>query len=228
MSTSGGGTVNGVLDVIMLACAVRAAAVLLGAGIGRLLRRPPVAAIALWLVVAVPSLLQIGFPGLLPRLERDPGLIRADGQWWRLVTSVVVQDGGVAGTVFNLVVLAVIAVVAVRAWGAGRTLIIFAAGVVAFNLAATFAWPSGGAGNSAATFVLAASVTGLALTAARQRITILLAAVTAACGIVLLVLGDLHGAAMIGGLVAGLLVSAVSPPAAIVTPAARGRPGPGR
>jgi hypothetical protein len=83
-------------------------------------------------------------------------------------------------------------------------------------------------GNSAATFFLAASVTGLALMVARQWIAVLLAAVTAASGIVLLVLSDLHGAAMIGGLVAGLLVSAVSPPAGIVTPAAQGRLAPGR
>ena len=158
------------------------------------------AAIALWLIVAIPSLLQTPFPGLLRALERDPDQIRQHGQWWRLVTSAVVQDGGIAGTVWNLVILAVVGVVAIRAWGALRGLIIFAVGVVGFNLATTFAWPSVGAGNSAATFTLAASVTGLALVQVRDRVALLLAALTAGCGIFLLALLDAHGSAMLGGL----------------------------
>jgi len=221
MSTSGGGTVNAVLYVIVLACSVRAAAALLGGDLARLLRRPPVAAVALWLVVAIPSLLQFAFPSLLRALERDPDQIRQHGQWWRLFTSAVVQDGGVAGTVWNLVILAVVAVVAIRAWGSARGLIIFAVGVVGFNLATTYAWPSVGAGNSAATFTLAASVTGLAVVKARDRVTVLLAAVTAACAIVLLVLLDAHGIAMLGGLVIGVLAGAISPPGTAPTPAAR-------
>jgi hypothetical protein len=43
MSSSGGGTANAVLSVIVLACAVRAGAILLGRDIARVLRRPPVA-----------------------------------------------------------------------------------------------------------------------------------------------------------------------------------------
>jgi hypothetical protein len=212
MSSSGGGTVNAVLYVIVLACAVRSGAVLLGRDLARVLRRPPVAAVALWLIVAVPSLLQLAVPGLLRALERDPDQIRQHGQWWRLVTSVVVQDGGVAGTVFNLVILAIVAVVAIGAWGSARGLIIFAVGAVGFDLATTFAWPSVGAGNSAATFTLAASVTGLAAVKVREPAVVLLAAVTAGCGIFLLALGDAHGSAVAGGLVIGALTAAISPP----------------
>jgi membrane associated rhomboid family serine protease len=171
--------------------------------------------------VAIPSLLQIPFPGLLRALERDPDQIRQHGQWWRLVTSAVVQDGGIAGTVFNLVILAIVGVVAIRAWGSLRGLIIFAVGVVGFNLATTFAWPSVGAGNSAATFTLAASVTGLALVKVRGRVVMLLGALTAACGIVLLALLDAHGSAVLGGLVIGVLVAAISPPGLIPDSAAR-------
>jgi hypothetical protein len=71
MSSSGSGTLNAVLYVIMLACAVRAGAVLLGGDITRRRQLPPVAAVALWLIVAIPSLLQFAFPGLLHALERD-------------------------------------------------------------------------------------------------------------------------------------------------------------
>ena len=221
MSTSGGGTVNAVLYVIMLACTVRAGAVLLGGDIARVLRRPPVAAVALWLIVAIPSLLQFAFPGLLDALERDPDQIRQRGQWWRLFTSAVVQDGGIAGTVFNLVILAIVGVVAIRAWGSVRGLIIFTVGVVGFDLATTFAWPSVGAGNSAATFTLAASLTGLAVVNVRERVVVVLGAVTAGCGIFLLALEDAHGSAVLGGLVIGLVLGAISSPGIISTPAAR-------
>ena len=224
MSSSGGGTVNAVLYVIVLACAVRAGAVLLGGDITRALRRPPVAAVALWLIVAIPSLAQLAFPGLLQALERDPDQIRQHEQWWRLFTSAVVQDGGIAGTVFNLVILAVVAVVAIRAWGPLRGLIIFAVGVVGFDLATTFAWPSVGAGTSAATFTLAASVTGLAVVKTRERVMVVLVAVTAGCGTFLLALRDAHGSAVIGGLVIGVLAGTISPPGIIsasAAPAAR-------
>ncbi|HXZ73233.1 MAG TPA: rhomboid family intramembrane serine protease [Streptosporangiaceae bacterium] len=228
MSSSGGGTVNAVLYVIMLACTVRAGVVLLGGDLARALRRPPVAAVALWLIVAIPSLLQFAFPGLLHALERDPDQIRQHGQWWRLVTSAVVQDGGVAGTVFNLVILAIVSVVAIQAWGSLRGLIIFAAGVVGFDLATTFAWPSVGAGNSAATFTLAASVAGLAVVKVRERTVVVLGAVTAGCGIILLALRDAHGSAVVGGLVIGVLVGAVCPPGIISGSAARAARGDAR
>jgi membrane associated rhomboid family serine protease len=212
VSTSGGGTLNAVLYVTMLACAIRAAVVVLGAELGRLVRRPPAPAVALWLVVAVPSLLQAPFPGVLRSLERDPDLIRGHGQWWRLFTAVLVQDGGAAGTVFNLVVLALIGIVAVRVWGGTRALIIFGVAAVTFNIGATFVSPFAGAGNSASTFALATSVTGVAMVTRPQRVTALLAAITAGCGIALLALLDAHGEAVLGGLVMGVLISAISPP----------------
>jgi hypothetical protein len=220
MSTSGG-TVNAVLYVIVLACTVRAGVVLLGGDVVRVLRRPPLAAVVLWLVVAIPSLLQLAFPGLLRTLERDPDQIRQHGQWWRLFTSAVVQDGGIAGTVFNLVILAIIAVLAIAAWGSVRGLIIFAVGVVGFDLATTFAWPFVGAGNSAATFTLAASVSGLAVAKMREPVVLVLGAVTAGCGIFLLALRDTHGSAVVGGFVIGVLAAAISPPGTISASAAR-------
>src|SRR5262245_61980114 len=80
--------------------------------------RPPWAAIGLFCLVAVPSLAQFAFPQLYTWLHRDSELIMHHGQWWRPFTSFVVQDGGVAGTAFNLVVLAVIGIAAERVWGA--------------------------------------------------------------------------------------------------------------
>jgi hypothetical protein len=204
MSTSGGGSLNALLYLTMLMCSIRAARVLLDAGSGRSLRRSLPAAAAGWLVVAIPSLLQTVAPGVLHDLRRDPQLIRHHGQWWRLVTSAVVQDGGLPGTCFNLALLAVIAVIAVRIWGAGRAAGIFVGAAVAFNLAATFAFPETGAGNSAATFALATSITGLALAKCRQPLAVMLAGVTVLDAIALLALADAHGEVVLAGLLIGL------------------------
>ncbi|AZZ41737.1 hypothetical protein C0Z11_04965 [Acidipropionibacterium jensenii] len=55
--------------------------------------RPRPFTAVLWLLAVVPSLVQLAVPALLPALERDWARI-GSGQLWRLVTSVIVQDGG--------------------------------------------------------------------------------------------------------------------------------------
>ncbi|HEX7102874.1 MAG TPA: hypothetical protein VF201_09550, partial [Nitrolancea sp.] len=61
--------------------------------------------IAFFCTVASPSLLQFPFPGVLHALRRDAYLILHHGQIWRLLTSLTVQDGRAAGTLFNLLYL---------------------------------------------------------------------------------------------------------------------------
>jgi membrane associated rhomboid family serine protease len=211
MNTSGGGELQALLYALMLMCSAWAGLALLAvASPRRLARRPPVAAVGLWLVVAVPSLIQLTFPQLLGWLGRQPAMIRDDGQVWRLVTSAVVEDGGLAGTLFNLAVLAVIAVIAVRIWGAATALAIFVAGVVGFNVMATYVSPSAGAGSSGGTFMLAASVTGLAAVVIRRPLFAVLAAGTIADGVMLLALRDAHGEVVLAGLLVGALLGVSS------------------
>ncbi|GAA2374811.1 hypothetical protein Cme02nite_04090 [Catellatospora methionotrophica] len=88
---------------------------------------PRVTAIV-FLLTAVPSLLQFAYPALETNLRRDPALI-ADGQVWRLVTSSLVQDSGVAGTVGNLGFLLVLGWLTERTVGPGRWLLFFGGGV---------------------------------------------------------------------------------------------------
>jgi hypothetical protein len=207
VSTSGGGWLNAVLFVLVIALSVQIAAILLNG------RRPTVsvAAVGLWLLVAVPSVVQIPFPPLLTSLRRDPELVRDHGQVWRVLTSVLVQDGGVAGTVFNLVILAVIAVLAVAVWGPARAAIVFLLAHLVFNTAAVIVSPDVGAGNSGATLGLAASLAALAVlappaAAARWPVTARAAGVLVA-GIALILIGDAHGIAVLGGLLIGALIA---------------------
>lgn len=202
MSTSGGGGLNALLYVAVIVAGVRTGLRSRGTDLEDVLRRPPPAALALWAVVAIPSLLQVPFPALLTHLQRDPDRI-ADGELWRLVTSAVTQDGGVFGTVVNLVALGVVAPVAVAVLGGLRTWVVFTVAVVAFDLAVITWSPTVGAGNSAATLALAAAV--VSVVATRRRLVPVAAVL--ACGAALLLLRDAHGEAVLGGLVLGAVAA---------------------
>jgi membrane associated rhomboid family serine protease len=126
---------------------------------------------------------------------RDPAAIR-DGQWWRLGTSLVFQDGGLAGTVFNLATLALVGLLAERSLGAWRTLACYAAGAVAGQSAAMLTH-SVGAGNSIAVCGLAG---GLLASYARGGVDRLPAAVCA--GYCLTMLSTAASGALAGALAA--------------------------
>src|SRR6185503_6165874 len=53
----------------------------------------------LLLAIAIPSVLQFLVPGVLSLFERNYGLF-ISGDWWRLITPLFVQDGGISGTIF--------------------------------------------------------------------------------------------------------------------------------
>lgn len=121
--------------------------------------RPPGGAVALWAAVAIVSVTQFVVSGWLDALMRDPDQIREHGQVWRLGTAMFVQDGGVPGTVFNLVVLAVVAVPAARYFGSGLLWALFLGLGIVFNLIGTL-YGSSGAGNSGATMAVACALVG--------------------------------------------------------------------
>lgn len=114
---------------------------------GRAARRPHPVAVVLWLAVAVPSLLQLVRPQIYAALARDLVQI-GHGEWWRLLTPVLVQDGGLAGTAYNLVTLALTAPAATALWRPLRAVAVFVAGALVFNLPATYVWHDAGGGNS--------------------------------------------------------------------------------
>lgn len=210
MNTSGTGTVFVIGYWVVLAMTIVCAARLLGDPRLRM-RAPRPAALALFAVVAVPSLIELGWHGIYTALYRAPDQIKDHHEYWRLLTGSIVQDGGVEGTIFNLVVLFVIATLAVYAWGPGRVVGLFVAGVTGFNLTATYAFASPGGGNSGATIFLATTMVALAAVRLRVAPVLAAAAVVVVAGAVLLADNDAHGIPVLAGLAVGAALALVSP-----------------
>jgi rhomboid protease GluP len=148
------------------------------------------------------AVLQWIVPAVLAACRRDASRI-AEGEWWRIGTALLFQDGGITGTIFNVVTLLLVGQVAERIWGGRRWLVIFFAGGVLTEIVA-LAWHAVGAGNSVANFSLAGSVSLLCLVLRPTFTIVVAAAVALAGGVALLLLHDIHGAATIFGATMGL------------------------
>jgi energy-converting hydrogenase Eha subunit E len=200
MDTSGDGTANVILYLVVLA--------LFAQIVARVMRewrvRPTVPWLALLLavVVGVPSLVQFAWPSIGDALMRDPPLTLHDGQWWRVVTSVAAQDGGLVAAIFNLVVI--VGVVAAAEWLMGwwRALVLFVVPSIILNLLA-IAWNAQGGGSSFASDGLLASVVALALVRSRSRVVRWLGIAVIAIGIALVAINDAHGLALLVGAALG-------------------------
>jgi len=165
----------------------------------------PRATLLLFAMIATPTLFQISFPVILSALERDCARFLS-GEWWRVITPLFVQDGGVAGSIFNLVSLLLVGAVSERLWGSRRMLVIFFGGGVVGEVVA-FAWQPIGAGNSVGNLSLAASVAVTCLARRAGRMTRAIALLALSADAVLVVLKDIHGAAALAGAILGLTLS---------------------
>jgi membrane associated rhomboid family serine protease len=157
----------------------------------------PLATLLLFVIVAVPTALQFFFPVILSALERDYTRF-LNGEWWRVITPLFVQDGGVPGSIFNLSSLLLVGGVAERLWGSRQMIAIFSVGGLISEVVA-FAWQPIGAGNSVGNFSLAASVAMKCLGPQAGKITRVIALLALSADAVLVVLRDIHGAAALAG-----------------------------
>lgn len=89
-------------------------------------RRIPWTAVGLTGLALGGVALQLCWSGAMGVLDADP----AKSGWWRVVTSVFMQNGGFGGAAWNIVTLAAVAAFAEWFWGAPLTLGLFAAGIL--------------------------------------------------------------------------------------------------
>lgn len=184
-------------------------------GTGRLLattgRRPVPPVLTVWLAAITLILSALGNiqDGVLDTLARNREAL-LDGQVWRIVTPLFVQDGEWSGTIFNLITLVVFGVF-VESLFPRRTflLVYFTTGIASEIAAYTVLQHQGFAGNSVAVMGLAGL---LALTCARRGPPVprIAGGIALASGILLLVTGDLHGVGFVAG---AALALSTSPPA---------------
>jgi membrane associated rhomboid family serine protease len=119
------------------------------------LRRAPVATAVVFVGTASTSVLGLVRPEVLAALQRTPEGLHGD--WWRSVTALSVQDGGVVGTVSNLAFLLVLGALAEQVLGSRRWLVCYFGAGLAGELAG-YAWQPRGAGNSVAICGLAGAL----------------------------------------------------------------------
>jgi membrane associated rhomboid family serine protease len=156
-----------------------------------------------WLTAAACALLvmclmaQLNLPVLLSHMQRDGSAIRA-GQFYRLFTALWFQDGGIVGGLFNIVMLAVLGVIAEQVLSRAAWLCIYLIGGLLSEVIA-MAWQPVGAGNSVAYMSLAGALLGLAFYRHTSRARAIIAGVGLIAGFLLCLRADIHGAAaMIG------------------------------
>lgn len=124
-------------------------------------RPVPYATLLLAVAIVIPTTLQFFVPTMLQMFERDYTKF-LQGEWWRLITSLFVQDRGLSGSIFNLVSILLMGMVAEELWGSQKWLILFFGGGILSQVVA-FGWQPVGAGTSVANFSLAGGTAVLCL-----------------------------------------------------------------
>lgn len=136
-------------------------------------------------------------PHLLPLLMRQAGLVSA-GEPWRLLTSVLVQDGGWVGAAFNLIALLTLGTVAERILERRRWTV---TAIVSVMTAGSFAlsWQPTGAGNSILNCGLAGGICAVSFIKRRSGQTGAPTMAASLCFVLLLLRRDIHGVAAVAG-----------------------------
>lgn len=167
-------------------------------------RRPafPWATVVLAAVTTVISVAGELDAEVLSALDRNRELL-LDGQWWRIVTPLFVQDGGWLGTIVNLVALLVAGTMAELLYSRWVMLAVYFVSGLVSEVAAYTVFPGQGfAGNSVAIVGLTALCL-ITIAVREQGVTRIIAMLGLVAGVVLLVMGDLHGVGFAVGLLAG-------------------------
>jgi rhomboid protease GluP len=173
-------------------------------------RRPiPMASAVVLVLTALTTAAQFAFPAVLDHLERD-GAAFDHGQWWRLLTALLVQSSGWIQAVFNFAALTVVGPIAERVLGPGRWLAVYVLSGLAANGVSTAGWSPHGAGSSVAICGLVGALAALYLLRgdqgfARRGFTLLIPL----AGVVLCAVSNNHGVGLLTGCALGAMAAAL-------------------
>jgi len=165
--------------------------------------RAPLLTIGVLLVTGICTALQFSYPELLFAFRRTPGLF-SQHEWWRLITPILVHDGGWRQIAFNFPATLIVGAIVERVYSRTEWLGLYLLGAVAGELAGC-AWQPYGAGNSVAGAGLLGGIAVWLLTLksmqARVGVLVLLGGALA-----LTVMRDLHGPPLLAGACAGAIM----------------------
>ncbi|WP_328552361.1 MULTISPECIES: hypothetical protein [unclassified Streptomyces] len=173
-------------------------------------RRIPWASAAVLAVALAGVVTQLSWAGAMDAFDADPG----KSGWWRVVTSVFMQNGGFLGGAWNIATLAVVAGLAEWFWGGPLMIGLFVAGILLpqhidslFMEANRSTDPRNFAGSSGATYFLAATLAAGLLLRAKDRKDRLLAVAAPVLGLVMWFAQENgHGLVVVYGFGLGVLV----------------------
>lgn len=162
--------------------------------------RLPVVTISVLAVTFIFTALGFVYPPLLFALRRTPGAF-SQHEWWRLITPILVHDGGWRQIAFNFPATLIVGSIVERLYSRSQWLVLYLSGALAGEFAG-LAWQPYGAGNSVAGAGLLGGVAVwlLALKATQARVG---AFVLLGGAIVLALLRDLHGPPLLAGACVG-------------------------
>ena len=135
MDTSGDSTASIVVALVVLGAFLASAP--------RMVRgserppRIPWLTVVLVVVIGIPSIAQyLGASTVGDALRREPELTLQHGEWWRVLTSLLAQDGGLVAAIYSLAVVAVAITFSSWIQGTWLTLAIFLFCSIVLNLLA--------------------------------------------------------------------------------------------
>ncbi len=177
-------------------------------------RPVPWVAVGLTVLAVAGVVLQLCWAGAMAVLDDDP----SKTGWWRVFTSVFMQNGGGAGAIWNIATLACVAALAQWLWGGRLTVLLFVAGILLPERIDAMLGLGGGpgtdprnfAGSSGATYFLGATLAAALLTHTRIKKEQALAAGVPVLGLLMWFAQDNgHGLVAVYGFALGTLIWAV-------------------
>jgi rhomboid protease GluP len=157
----------------------------------------PKATLAVFLLTCLMTGMQFFFPALVGALERTPGML-SSGQWWRLITPILINPEGWRQIASNLLGIAIVGTVVERLFGSGRWLGLYLAGAIVGELTG-LVWQPEGAGSSVAICGLLGGLTAWLMWRAKPIQPRVGGAILILGALVLTAMRDLHGPPIVAG-----------------------------